>query len=108
MGSAVTIPIGQTILVSSLTSEVSKRSVGIPAQNVVHAGATNLNRLSADPSTLRALQASYSQAVTNILYFSLGVLVFALPFAVLMEWKSVKSLSGEHAAIIEHEGVHSD
>ena len=88
---------------SSLTSENSKRLTGISAQAIIHAGATNLNSLSADPSTIRALQASYSQAVTNVLYFSVGTLAIAMPVAVSMEWKSIKQLSSEHIVDVENE-----
>ena len=88
--SAITLPVGQTILVNSLASEVSKHVSGVPSQLVVHAGATNLKSLTTDSTTLRAIQAAYSQAVTNVLYFSLAAIAVAMPFALCMEWKNLK------------------
>ncbi|KAL9075027.1 MAG: hypothetical protein Q9161_001958 [Pseudevernia consocians] len=101
LGGAITIPIGQTIFVSSLASANSKRSTGVSAQAIIHAGATNLNSLSADPSTIHALQDSYSEAVTDVLYFSVGALAIAMPLALFMEWKSMKKVSSEHVVSLE-------
>ena len=92
---AIAIPIGETVLVNTLSSKVRKHTPGIPAELVVHAGATNLKSLTTDSSTLRSLQASHSQAVTNVLYFATAVLAMALPFAVFMEWKAVKKVASE-------------
>lgn len=80
---------------NTLSSEVRKHTPGIPAELVVHAGATNLKSLTTDSSTLRSLQASYSQAVTNVLYFATALLAMASPFAVLMKWKTVKKVASE-------------
>lgn len=100
--SAITIPVGQTILVNSLASDVSKHVPGISPQLVVHAGATNLKSLTTDKMILRAIQAAYSQAVTNVLYFSLAALTVAMPFALCMEWKNLKEPNADD---MEHQNL---
>ena len=99
---AVTLPIGQTILVNTLSSEVSRHHLEIPPQSVIHAGATNLKSLTTDDTVLRALQACYSQAVTNVLYFALAAIALGMPFAITMEWKTLKSPQTEEKGGGEH------
>lgn len=100
--SAITIPIGQTILLNSLASDVSKHVPGILPQLVVHAGATNLKSLTTDGTILRAIQAAYSQALTNVLYFSLASLAVAMPFALCMEWKTLKGPDTQDMDCVAH------
>ena len=90
---------------NSLSSEVSRRRVGIPAQAVIHAGATNLKSLTTDNTVLRDLQACYSQAVTNVLYFALAALVIGMPFAIFMEWKTLKPPHTQEMHGGEHRGT---
>ena len=102
---ALTLPIGQTILVNTLSSEVSRHHLDISPQNVIHAGATNLKSLTTDGAVLLALQACYSQAVTNVLYFALAAIALGMPFAIFMEWKTLKEPQvegndgGEHSEL---------
>ena len=92
---AIAIPIGETIFVHSLSSEISKHTPEISGSLVVHVGPTNLKSLTTDSSTLRSLRASYSQAVTDVIYFSTAALAVALPFALFMEWRNIKALKDE-------------
>ncbi|KAM0803162.1 hypothetical protein BDR22DRAFT_791950, partial [Usnea florida] len=87
---AITTPVRQIIWAKILASDVSKHVPGVPPQIVVRAGATNLKSLTADSTILRAIQAACSQAVTNVLYFSLATLAVTVPFALCMEWKNLK------------------
>ena len=102
---ALTLPIGQTILVNTLSSEVSRHHLEISPQSVIHAGATNLKSLTTDGTVLLALQACYSQAVTNVLYFALAAIALGMPFAICMEWKTLKGPQtkekdgGEHSEL---------
>ncbi|KAI4124378.1 MAG: hypothetical protein LQ347_005765 [Umbilicaria vellea] len=93
--SAIALSIGQTILTNGLAREVPKAAPTISPKAVFNIGATNLAALTTDPKILKALRGSYSQAVVNVLYFALGIVVFALPFALALEWKNVKRVSAQ-------------
>ena len=93
LNSAVGISIGQTIFLHSLIAEVPKSVRGISPQAVFHDGATNLPLLAPDPDVLRALRGAYARAVVDVLYFALGTAAVALPFALVMEWRNVKTTS---------------
>ena len=80
---------------NSLLSEVPKHTQAISPPAVVSAGAANLKKEANDSRTLRALQLSYSNAVTNTLYLALATVVLALIFACGMEWKNIKKVAEE-------------
>lgn len=92
---AIAIPIGETIFVNSLLTQVPKNTQAVSPQAVVDAGATNLNKISASPTVLYALQLSYSTAVTNTLYLAIASVALALFFACGMEWKNIKHVAAE-------------
>lgn len=83
---------------NSLAAEVPKLTTTVSPKAVIQAGATNLRVLTADPSTLRALQAAYATAVVHTLYLALASMAIALPFAVGMEWKNVHTESRHRAS----------
>ena len=60
------------------------------AQAAISAGATNLRTLTHNATVVYALQAAYAKAVTNTVYLAVAAACLCLPFAVFMEWKSVK------------------
>ena len=92
---AIAIPIGETILVNGLLKEVPRHTHAVAAKQVIAAGATKLRALTEDPHILRAIQTAFADAVVATLYLALAAACASLPFAVLMEWKSVKV---EHTA----------
>lgn len=74
---------------NGLLQEIPLRTNSVSAQAVIQAGATNLRQLTSDDSTLRAVQ-GHTQAIVNTLYLALAAACVSLPFAVSMEWKSVR------------------
>ena len=90
---AIAIPIGETILINALLREVPRRTNVVSAQDVIAAGATNLHTLTNDDVVLCAIQAAYAKAVTSTLYLAVTAACVCLPFAIFMEWKSVKPRS---------------
>lgn len=105
--SAIALSIGQTILTNGLAREVPKAAATVSPKAVFNIGATNLAALTTDPKILKALRRSYSQAVVNVLYFALGIVVFALPFALALEWKNVKKVSAQRIQEQKDRGDHS-
>ena len=92
---AIAIPIGDAIFVNSLLSEVPKHTQAISPSAVVSAGAGNLRKEATNSTVLRALQVSYSNAVTDTLYLALATVCLALFFACGMEWKNIKKVAKE-------------
>lgn len=90
---AISISLGQTILLSGLLREVPKVTQAVSALSVVNTGATNLTSLTSDPRTLRAIRVAYSSAISDIILFTAGTIAIALPFALGMEWINVKKVA---------------
>lgn len=84
-----------------------KAAPTVSPKAVFNIGATNLAALTTDLKILKALRRSYSQAVVNVLYFVLGIVVFALPFALALEWKNVKKVSAQRIQEQKDRGDHS-
>ena len=61
-----------------------------------------MKSLTTDDTVLRALQACYAQAVINVLYFALAAIVLGMPFAIFMEWKTLKGPQTEEMVGREH------
>ena len=75
---------------NGLLKEIPLHTNSVSAEAVIRAGATNLRQLTSDDSALRAVQDGYAQAVVATLYLALAAACVSLPFAVSMEWKSVR------------------
>ena len=96
LGGAIAVPVAETIFVGSISSQVAAQAFpGISPEAVVHAGATELGSLTADPKILRLLQGAYSLGVSKTLYLATAMAAAALPFAVGMEWRTVVENAGE-------------
>ncbi len=50
----------------------------------------NLRTLTNDAAVLRGIQAAYAKAVASTVYLAVAAACVSLPFAMFMEWKSVK------------------
>ncbi len=98
---AIAIPIGNTILVASLLTEVPENTRTISPEEVINAGAGNLKTKAANPTVLHALQLSYSTAVANTLYLALATVCLALIFACGMEWRNIKDVANERKQLAE-------
>ncbi|MCJ1404233.1 hypothetical protein MMC11_007458 [Xylographa trunciseda] len=93
LGGAIAIPIGETIFVNTLIARVSQNTHAVSPATVLAAGAANLAQIAPSPAVRRALQLSYSDAVTSTLYLALASTVLALFCASGMEWKSIKRVA---------------
>lgn len=93
---AIAIPIGNAILVNGLLKQIPRHTQSVSAQDVIRAGSTNLRTLTSDMSTLLSLQTGYAEAVVATIYLALAAGCASFPFAVFMEWRSVKPGAGPH------------
>ncbi|KAL9608974.1 MAG: hypothetical protein Q9167_006225 [Letrouitia subvulpina] len=89
--SAVSISLGQTILLSRLSHEVPRLTKAISAQEVFHAGAVGLSSLSSDPKIIYSIRVAYASSISDVIIFTAAALAVAFPFALGMEWKNLKT-----------------
>lgn len=91
--SAIAVAIGESIFSDSLRREVVELAVPIPTAEVILAGATGIRSLSSDEAVIRLIQNAYCYAFQVTMYFSLGALVIAIPFAARMQWLNAKKVA---------------
>lgn len=105
--SAIAVAIGESIFSDSLRKEVLELAVPIPTTKVILAGATGIRSLSSDPAVIRLIQNAYCYAFQITMYFALGALVIAIPFAAGMQWLNAKKVAKGRTASgnTEHGGL---
>ncbi|KAL9122049.1 MAG: hypothetical protein Q9187_001396 [Circinaria calcarea] len=97
--SAVAIPVGNALLLGGLTTEIPRQTKAVSPEKVIDAGTGALTVLAQNPEVLRALRLSYLVAVKYSLYLAVASVAIAVPLAVGLEWKTLKT------AIQEQKGV---
>lgn len=65
----------------------------IPPAQVILAGATGIRRLSTDTAIIRLIQDAYCYAFQIVMYFALGTVIIAIPFAAGMQWLNAKKVA---------------
>ncbi|MCJ1384795.1 hypothetical protein MMC17_007913 [Xylographa soralifera] len=81
LSGAIAIAIGETVFTNTLVTKVSQNTLVISPETVPAAGAANLKQIAPSPMVLRALQLSYSDAMTGTLNLALASTVLALYFS---------------------------
>lgn len=89
VGGTVFVSVCQTILSSTLQSQLAQQIPGLDVSAIVHAGATDLAKL-IPTDKLPLFHIIYNQAIVNVWYVALGVSAFAFMASWFVEWKSVK------------------
>lgn len=89
VGGTIFVSICQTILSSTLQSQLAQKIPGLDVSSIVHAGATDLAKL-IPTDQLPVFHAVYNEGVVNVWYCALGVSAFAFVASWFVEWKSVK------------------
>ncbi|KAI8634021.1 MFS general substrate transporter [Xylariaceae sp. FL1651] len=90
LGGALSVAIGQNLLLNKLKITVPRHTDKITAQAVIEVGATGLTHLTSDPKVLSALRLAYAEAVRDPLILALAATLLAFPFACCMERLNVK------------------
>lgn len=89
VGGTVFVSICQSILSSTLQSQLTQKIPGLDVSSILHAGATDLVK-AIPPQQLPILQAAYNKGIDNVWFCALGVSAFAFVASWFVEWKSVK------------------
>lgn len=85
--------IGQTIVLSTLTSKVPNAIPTLSAKLVMNAGAAGLSKIAGSHSVEAILRAIWCQAVVKTMYLSLAFAVAGIPFALGMEFLNTKKIA---------------
>ncbi|KAF9734949.1 hypothetical protein PMIN06_011010 [Paraphaeosphaeria minitans] len=89
VGGTIFVSICQTILSSTLRSQLAQKIPGLDLSAIAHAGATDLAKL-IPTDKLPVFHAAYNEGIVNVWYCALGVSAFAFVASWFVEWKSVK------------------
>lgn len=88
--SALAVPIGENLLINTLSTHIPRETTAVTPEAVIQAGANGLPMLISDPTVLNSLRFVYSSAVTNVLYLSTATIAVGLPCALCMERRNVR------------------
>jgi len=91
LGSAIFLPIGQTIFLNTLVSKLSNLS-GINTNAITNAGATELRDL-ATGGDLTKLLSDYNAAIINVFYLTTAAAAVTIIGSVFVEWHSMTQRS---------------
>lgn len=91
--SALGVPIGNALLISSLKHEVPKATSTISQDAVIRAGALNLRSLTTLAEVLQGLRRAYAISISHVNIFLVVVIRISVPTACGMEWLNIKKIS---------------
>ncbi|KAK5630874.1 hypothetical protein RRF57_006589 [Xylaria bambusicola] len=93
LGGALSVGIGQNLLLSRLKTAVPQYTDAVSPQEVIAVGATGLAQIAPDAAVLSALRHAYAAAVRDPLILALALATFAFPFACGMERLNIKHIA---------------
>lgn len=106
---------GQTITITTIIAEVSKRIPGLNGDVVVKAGAANFAALTTSPEALATLRSIWNTAVSRTMILSVALVAASVPFTFGMEWLNAKKVAEsrkklaaqlEKGTVEDGEGIH--
>ncbi|KAI0514350.1 MFS general substrate transporter [Xylaria bambusicola] len=93
LGGALSVGIGQNLLLSRLKTAVPQYTDAVSPQEVIAVGATGLAQIAPDGAVLSALRHAYAAAVRDPLILALALATLAFPFACGMERLNIKHIA---------------
>ncbi|OTB08908.1 hypothetical protein M426DRAFT_260239 [Hypoxylon sp. CI-4A] len=95
LGGALSVAIGQNLLLSKLIVSVPKHTDVVSPFEVIAAGATGLSAIAPTPEVLYALRSAYAEAIRDTFTLALAAACFAFPFSCAMERLNIKRIAEE-------------
>ena len=89
MGSALSLAIGQNLLVTELARTIPKHTLAVTPGDVISAGAAGLASIAHTPAVLQAVRESYSEAERHIFIFAATCACLTVFSSFGMEWLNV-------------------
>ncbi|KAI1363649.1 MFS general substrate transporter [Xylaria arbuscula] len=93
LGGALSVGIGQNLLLSKLKTAVPQYTDVVSPQEVIAVGATGLAQIAPEAAVLSALRHAYAAAVRDPLILALALATLAFPFACGMERLNIKHIA---------------
>lgn len=106
--SALSVAIGQNLLLNGLATKVPEQTDAVSAGAVIAVGAAGLSQLTSSPEILYALRVAYSEAVRYTFLLALAAACFAFPFSCAMEQLNIKRIAKERSKSPEPNGCELD
>lgn len=91
----LSIAAGQTITLTTVLGEVSRRLPDVQTSTIISAGATNLAHAVSSPEVLHTLRSIWNLAVSRTMILSLAAVGASVPFTFGMEWLNARKISME-------------
>ncbi|KAI4244003.1 MAG: hypothetical protein L6R40_003214 [Gallowayella cf. fulva] len=95
LGGTLSIAAGQTITLTTVLGEVSRRLPDVQTSTIISAGATNLAHAVSSPEVLHTLRSIWNLAVSRTMILSLAAVGASVPFTFGMEWLNARKISME-------------
>ncbi|KAI1453331.1 putative efflux pump antibiotic resistance protein [Annulohypoxylon moriforme] len=103
LGSAIFLPVGQSIFLNSLVSKLTNLP-GISPAAVTSGGATELRSL-ASGDDLATLLSDYNSALVDVFYMMVATACLTIFGSVFVEWRSLKARAKEQAGQANETGA---
>ncbi|KAM4054661.1 major facilitator superfamily protein [Hirsutella rhossiliensis] len=98
LGGAVSISMGQTIIITTLLDLVARRLPGLSPQMVITAGAANMPALGPTPEALEVLREIWNTAIARTMILATVLLGATVPFTLGMEWLNAVRVAKQRKA----------
>ncbi|RDH35416.1 MFS general substrate transporter [Aspergillus welwitschiae] len=102
LGGAISIAMGQTVVLSTLTEKLNGQIPGLTSNDVFEAGAANLKALAPTAADLAFLRDIWNEGISRTMILSVALVAAAVPFTLGMEWLDAKRVARDRQA--EEEG----
>ncbi|RDK45506.1 MFS general substrate transporter [Aspergillus phoenicis ATCC 13157] len=102
LGGAISIAMGQTVVLSTLTEKLNGQIPGLTSKDVFEAGAANLKALAPTAADLAFLRDIWNEGISRTMILSVALVAAAVPFTLGMEWLDAKRVARDRQA--EEEG----
>jgi hypothetical protein len=95
LGGAIAVSMGQNLLLNKLKTTIPAHTSAVSVQTVIDAGAGGLKAIAPTLAVLQELREAYADALGGTFVLALVGTCLALPFAVGMQWLSIKKVAEE-------------
>ncbi|EHA25304.1 hypothetical protein ASPNIDRAFT_186354 [Aspergillus niger ATCC 1015] len=101
LGGAISIAMGQTVVLSTLTEKLNGQIPGLTSKDVFEAGAANLKALAPTAADLAFLCDIWNEGISRTMILSVALVAAAVPFTLGMEWLDAKQVARDRQAAEE-------
>lgn len=101
LGGALFVSMGQTVTITTLIELVTRRLPEMPVQEVINAGATDLQSIASSPEQLELLKSIWNEAISRTMILAAAVAGASVPFTLGMEWLNAIKVANDRKELRE-------